>query len=393
VGFGIDRRARSRKGRGLFRKAPDARDVGERVSRLIRRSVKAGVERAGWKQERFIVELRLLDAGPLATLTVEADADLVLRGETAALGPGYHCELVARLGPLLDELELAWTEPPDDLATTQAAMCAWLAGELAAGPVQFGVPGTRVFRIADPTGSLTPLGPRDAAWRETVIAEPSRAADAFPWWDRGPGRLERARALLAMAVEVPWREPLDAAERELMKRVDDDLRRARNADAALAMPWAAWQELLVNMGAEDEDVEARAGAAPAAAPIGYRRHDLEVELSGGWSVTIPAAFVGHWEDDGARYWATDGDRMIDFSSLTADGEADSARLLAVAPEAHPVIARYDTGDSRGRAEAFVDEGVHIVVGLMASAPHVGILTCKGGDEAWKLAAWRSLRQG
>ncbi len=30
--------------------------------------------------------------------------------------------------------------------------------------------------------------------------------------------------------------------------------------------------------------------------------------------------------------------------------------------------------------------------VLTQAPHVGILTCKGGDEAWALATWRSLRQ-
>jgi hypothetical protein len=34
-----------------------------------------------------------------------------------------------------------------------------------------------------------------------------------------------------------------------------------------------------------------------------------------------------------------------------------------------------------------------VHGLVAQAPHVAILTCKGkrSDEAWALATWRSLR--
>lgn len=390
MGFGIDLRARSRKGRGLFRKGPDPREIGERISRLIRRVVKDGVERHGWKQERYLVDFRLVPGGSVATLTVEPDAALWLRGETSALGPGYHVELIARLAPLLDELDYTWTEPTE-LAATQAAICAWLAGELGTGdPVRVGIPATRRFRMDAPV--LTPLGPRDEAWRAAVVADPARAADAFPWWDRGPGRLELARAQVAMWLEVPWREPLDSEERTLMERVDEDLRAARKADPALALPWAAWKELLANLGVDDEDVSAKAASAPAA-PVGYRRHDLDVELSGGWIVTLPGSMVGHWEGEGEQYWATDGDRAVEFTSLTADGEDDSDRLLAVAPEKHPVIARHSDGAYRGRAEAFDDEEVHVVVGLMTCAPHVGILTCKGGDEAWALATWRSLRQG
>jgi hypothetical protein len=387
----IDLRARSRKGRGLFRKGPDARDVGERVGRLIRRVVKDGVERAGWTKDnaRYLAELRIVDGGPVATLSVEADAELHVRTDVW-LGPGYIVELATRLASLLDELDYVWADSIE-LAALQATVSAMLAEQLrSATPVRLGIPPTRRFRIDAP--ALTPLGPRDAGWCDAVLADPGRAADCFPWWQRGPGRAELARALAAMWLEAPWREPLDADERSLMQRVDDDLRAARKADAALALPWAAWKELLANLGIDDEDVSEQA-ATSAAPPIGYRRYDLEVELSGGWVVTLPGAMTGHWEDDGARYWATDGDRVIDFTSLTADGEDDSERLLAVAPEKHAVIARHTDGRYRGRAEAFDDDGVHVVVGLMTCAPHVGILTVKGGDEAWALATWRSLRQG
>lgn len=388
MGFGIDRRARSRKGRGLFRKGPDPKEIGERVARLIRRVVKDGVERAGWKQDRYLVDLKLMPNGPIATLTVEPDAELWLRGETAALGPGYHVELITRLAPLLDELDYVWTEPTE-LVATQAAICQWLAGEMGAGRFQFGIPNDRRFRIESPV--LTPLGPRDDSWRERVIADPTRAADAFPWWDSGPGRLERARSLLAMWHEVPWRDPLDSDERELMERVDEDLKKARKADPKLDLPWAPWRELLRYLGMDDDDVNAQAGNSTER--IGYRRHDLEVPLCGDWTVTMSGAMVGHYEEEGERYWATDGERAIEFTALTASAEVDSDKLLSVAPEKHPVIARHSDGNYRGRAEAFDDDDVHVVICLMTCAPHVGILTCKGGDDEWALALWRSLRQG
>jgi hypothetical protein len=389
VGFGIDLRARSTKSRGLFRKGPDPRDIGERVGRLVRRVVSGGVVRAGWSGERYIAELRLHPAAPVATLSVEPDGELRLRAETAPLGPGYHADVIARMAPLLDELDFAWTEP-FEAAQTQRAMCEWLAGELRTGtPVRLGIPEQRRFRVAD-APALTLAGPRDAAWRDAVLADPMRAADAFPWWDVGPGRAARAKALVSMWLEVPWREPLDGDERELMKQVDEDLRAARKADPALELPWAAWRELLAYLGVDDEDVTARAASEVQA--IGYRRHDLEVELSGGWLVTMSGAMVGHWEDDGERYWAPDGERALEFTSLTADGETDSEKLLAVAPEKHPVIAQFSDGAQRGRAEAFDDDDIRVVIGLMARAPHVGILTCKGGDDAWALATWRSLRQ-
>lgn len=388
VGFGIDRRAKSRKGRGLFRKAPDPREVGERLNRLVRRVIKDGTVRSGTKQDRFIIELRMFASAPLVTLTIEPDGELAVRGETSVLGPGYHTEILTLLAPLLEELDYVWTEPVPTLVETQRAMCGWLADALRAGPVRFGIPEGRRFRIDAP--ALTPLGPRDGRWRDAVLADAMQAADAFPWWERGPGCAERARALVLMWLEVPWREPLDKDERDLVQQVDDELRLARKADAALALPWHAWKELLAHQGVEDEEVNAKASGD--AQPIGYRRHDLDLELSGGWSVTLPAAMVGRWENDGERYWATDGERAVEFSSLTADGETDSDQLLAVAPEKHAVIARYSEGAQRGRAEAFDDEDVHVVIGLMTQAPHVAILTIKGADDEWALATWRTLRQ-
>lgn len=385
VGFGIDARARSRKGSGWFRKAPDAREVGERLTRLARRALGEAAVRV----DRTGIDIALDRRVPVARLSVEDDATLRLVGETAPLGPGYHCELAARCAPLLEEVDYVWSEPVE-LGAVQRAMCAWLARELAApAQVCFGVPPTRRFRIDAPL--LSPLGPRDAAWCAGVRADPSRAADVFPWWTQSRGAHARSRAMTALWLEVPWREPLDDGERSVMKRVDDDLRAARDADPELPLPWRAWKELLAHLGIEDEDVEAHVAKAPPEAPIGYRRHDLDVELSGSWTVTLPGSMAGNWEDDGARYWATDGDRVVEFTSFTDDGSRTSEQLLAMAPEQHAVIARRHDGDVLGRAEAYDDGEVHVVVGLVASAPNVGILTCKGADDTWALATWRSLR--
>ena len=388
MGFGISRHARSRKGRGLFRKAPDPKEVGDRLGRLARRMLRDAVVRAGAKGDRYIVELKLHPVAPLATLTVQPDGEIVLKAETATLGPGFHAHVIDKVTPILDELDYVWTDTFDP-AATQAAMCAWLADELRTGHVKVGMPDLRRFRVDAPV--LTALGPRDAAWRDAVLADPARSVDAFAWWQAGPGRAELAHALIAMSFEVPWREPLDGAERELMTEVDEYLRAARKADPALPLPYAEWKELLMHLGIEDEDVNEKVGERTST--LGYRRHDIEIELSGGWHVVVPGAFAGHWEDDGAKYWATDGERMIEFSSLTANDETDSAKLLAVAPEKYEVVGRFADGHRHGRAEAFEENDTPIVIGLVTEAPHVGILTCKGGTRDWALATWRSVHQG
>jgi hypothetical protein len=391
VGFGIDRRARSRKAKGGLRaifggKAPDAREVGDRLVRLARRMFKGAVVDASPKR----ITLALHPAASPVRLLVLPEGEIEVRAETSAIGPGYHADVIARLGPILDELEYVWDADAD--ADPAAGMLAWLAGELAGGAARIGMPAERSFRID--CAVQTAMGPRDAAWRDAVIGEPARGADAFAWWKRAPGHAERARALLAMWLELPWRKLLDDDERELTERVDADLAAAHRADAELELPWAEWAELLGYLDADGEHAERVRERAKGLPPprIGYRRHPMEIELSGGWALELSGAFVGTWEGEGERWWATDGDRVVEFTSLTAEDETDSDRLLAVAPEAGPVIARWTEDPQRGRAEVRDDGDIHIVSGIMVRAPHVAILTCKGAaaDEAWALATWRSL---
>jgi hypothetical protein len=243
------------------------------------------------------------------------------------------------------------------------------------------------------------MGPRDAAWRNAVIADPSKGADAFAWWNRGVGREALSRGLLAMWLDVPWREPLDAAERQMMESVDEELTTARKANPELPLPYAEWAELLDWLGADDahaQQVRKLVETHPSAdVPIGYRRHMLEIELAGGWTMDLGGAYVGKWDDDGTRWWATDGDRAVELTTLTADGETDSQKLLDVAAPIHPVIGQIEEAHRRGRAEVYDEGNVHVVHGLVTCAPHIAILTCKGtkADEEWALATWRSLRNG
>ncbi|HEY0254925.1 MAG TPA: hypothetical protein VGC41_25540, partial [Kofleriaceae bacterium] len=351
MGFGIDRRARSRKGKGLFRKAPDPKDVGQRLAFLLMR-MKNTTSKQVKKDDRFIADVTFHPRAPAARLVVDESAELHVRAQTSTLGPGYHADVIAKLAPVLEELDFVWTEPEPDPAE---AMCRWLAETLKASgddQVLFGLSDARSFVSDAPV--LTALGPRDAAWREAVIADPAKGADAFAWWSRGPGYRERADAMLALWQEVPWREPLDDAEHDLMERVEADLAAAKAAGVT-DLPYPEWSTLLDFLGRDDKEslvIRKLAGEAPAT--IGYRRLDMEIALSGGWVVQVPASFAGRWEEDGARYIAADGDRGIEFTSIIAQGETDSQKLLALAKENHVVVDRYAEGTAAGRA-ALSDE--------------------------------------
>jgi hypothetical protein len=385
VGFTFERRARSRKARtglrSLLGKPPDAREVRDRLTRLLPRAWKGGELEIS--PSRITADLHPF-AAPLR-ISVDAEGDVIVRGEAGSVGPGLAADAIARLAPIVDELDFAWVDAPD----VGEAMLGWLAEELRGGATEVGMPEGRRFLIE---GAIqTAMGPRDAAWRDAVIAEPRAGRDAFAWWERRPGHAARSRAVLAMWHEVPWRGPIDKAECAMMERVDGELVAARTADPAIELPYAEWAELVGWLGDDARAGELRAHATGAAA-IGYRRFAMDVEIVDGWSMTLPGGFVGAWEDDHDRYWATDGARVVELTSLETT-EHDSAKLLDVAPALHPVIDRSIEGTRCARAEVYDEDDVHIVHGLVAVAPYVAILTCKGGaaDEAWALATWRSLR--
>ncbi len=399
MSFGIDRRARARKARGGLRgllagKGPDAAALGARLGRIAKRMFGASVVTSADRR----ITVRFLARTPTVAIDVLEDGDLHVRGVTAQTGPGYHAHVLARLAPMLAELDLEWSEPGGlALASIQDDMAEWVVDELRAGARAFGIPRARVFA----TGAAvnTPLGPRDAAWRDAVLADPARVADAFPWWDERPGSAARARALLALWHEVPWRAPIDDDERARLATVDADLRAALAASPEIELPWPEW--VAVHGWLDDAEplpdgIEARAGAEVPTA--GYRRFPLEVEIAGGWLLELPGAFVTHVEDDTDRWWATDGDRVIEATTFTApEGSphaADPEALLAIAPELHTVIARIADGPRRGRAESHAVDAIHVTVGLVAQAPHVAILTAKAHEPAtdWALAIWRSLRR-
>jgi hypothetical protein len=176
-----------------------------------------------------------------------------------------------------------------------------------------------------------------------------------------------------------------------MEAVDADLVAAAAADRDLALPIAEWAELVADLG-DGERAAVLAARATGPAAIGYRRFDMVLEVAG-WSLTLPGAFVGRWEDDGERYWATDGERVIELTQFETT-ERDPDKLIDVAPPLHPVVERFADGERRGRAEAYDDGGVRVVHGLIADPPHVAILTCKSEprDEPWALATWRRLRR-
>ncbi|HEX7843128.1 MAG TPA: hypothetical protein VF469_36900, partial [Kofleriaceae bacterium] len=176
MGFRFERRARSRKARtGLaswFGRPPSAQEVRGRLRRLLPRA---------WKGAPLSVSSAQITAdlhrfAPALEIAVAADGALCVGGEAGAVGPGYCDEVIARLAPVLAELDYAWDEAPGH-RSAQDEMLGWLAAELRAGQARIGMPTDHAFLVDAPI--QTAMGPRDAAWRDAVLADPRAGADAF----------------------------------------------------------------------------------------------------------------------------------------------------------------------------------------------------------------------
>ncbi|HEY4181195.1 MAG TPA: hypothetical protein VGM90_30330 [Kofleriaceae bacterium] len=387
MGFGISRRARSKRAKGglraLFGRAPDAKEVGTRLSLLAKR-VLGGEIISEVTTKRVTLDLHP-EAMPVK-IQVLPDGDIEVTGDTARLGPGYHRTISPIIAPLLDEMDFVWADVEAD---PRVAMPEWLSKYLAGGKRSFGLSKEMQFKID--AAVLTPMGPRDAAWRDAVIKDPTTAQDAFAWWEDGAGRAELAAALIGMWLRCPWREPLDTEERDVMMSIDGALRAAKKLDPALPIPYAEWAQVRTYLGADKDRVANLVEkAAGAEATIGYRRFALEVEVDS-WRLDVPGCFVANDEEE--KYWATDGDRLVELVTITTDGAQSSQELLDIAPPKHPVVERMDDSERRGRVEIEADGDVKVLHGIMASTPHVALLTCKSntGDIEWARDVWRSLR--
>jgi hypothetical protein len=278
---------------------------------------------------------------------------------TATCGPGYHrfvCDTLHALGAALD---IVWdpASPEGDVrdetgyfhsgdaGALDRAFAAWLqavAGRirfLLAGPngdILFSMPESHVF--SHDGAIATPLGPRDAAWIERVARDGAQGFDVFAWRDAGMGAdYFLGRALVRMWSDVRWRPPLDEEERAMLEEVVALLEAAyRTAPEGVApdrpYPWREWAELHELLGIDSllaTRTKLRAERAPEGPPIGYRRRDVRVRLSGGWSLLVPGAFAESWDERGT-WQGTDGTRAVWFTSFRVGGEGpppDAATIL------------------------------------------------------------------
>lgn len=363
-------------------------------------------------------------------LTARDDGGLIASAVTSTAGPGYHayvCEVLHALG---EKFDIAWdAEDPSgetgdetgyfhtrDRAALEDAMARWLS--VLAGRVRaLTKEGHTDIALSLPVGReythdglfATPLGPRDAAWLDATCADGRAGFDVFPWSEPGTGAgYLLGRALVRMWTDVRWRTPAATAaeERETLEEVIALLEAAYADDPRRAYPWREWAELLALLGRDSllaTRAQLRAETAPLTPAIGYRRREVRVTISGGWSLVVPGDFAERWDEQGT-WCAWDGRRTLWFTSFSmkdAQGKDRSATVqetLAGLPKLEGDTATFVAGDVHGVAALGrgTDQGVELQqLRAYAAVPaNAAVLTLcfeTDAEREWAYEVWRSLR--
>jgi hypothetical protein len=288
---------------------------------------------------------------------------------TSTVGPGYHiflCDLLKKLGK---GVGIAWDSPdaaPEgtgdetgyfhsgDRSAVKDEMLRWLKStvKVARDSLVDEVGGMKRFvnvQLSMPMNGpgyhssfgpvVTLLGPRSLAWCRTVVADPSKGINVFPWWEPGFGAdFFLGRSLYYMWNTIRWRPPLDTKEWDDMMNHHVELCHAYALDSKREYPWREWRELIEHVKGDgdwlegwDRDMEPivrrRAARAKKGPLIGYRRKPVRVRFSSGWSIEIPGDMAEQWNEDG-EWSAWNGPQTVWFHAWSfrkRDGKPPTAR--------------------------------------------------------------------
>ena len=352
-----------------------------------------------------------------------APGTLSVSANTSTAGPGYHiylCDLLERLGA---DLDVSW-HPPEgqtgdetgyfdrhEPAKVYEAMLAWfqtiasiLAADLSAEDGQLIVCMPSSHHFDDRWRVVSALGPLEPEWIEQVAEEPQLGQDFFPWWNRGQDAdYSIRRALSLMWKEVRWRPPLSDSEARAMEDSAVMLERAYTLDRAREYPWREWKELVEHGGfatpLRDKIMARAADVDPTTPLIGYRRYDVRVDLTGGWSIRIPGAFAESWEDE-RTWYAWDATRTVRFSCVSItneDGTPQTAEeILGAYVDIQETFDHEEEGViGRAYLAHSLDEhwNLHGRTAVSGSLAVCTITIGSPDDKDWALETWRSLRYG
>lgn len=343
------------------------------------------------------------------------DGRVTLRANTVSAGPGYHRHVVA----LAEALDVRWDDGGDstgwrdqrDPEALEELYLDWL-GAAAARMLELEAEGMSDFMLTMPAGVVfghdelvaTQLGPRSREWLSSTRDDARAGVDAFPWWTaERDAAYYRGLALVEMWRSVRWRPPITDEERALLDQVARWVEKAHGLDPEAPLPWAEQSEVLTlldesSLRATRAHLKAQALPPPS---VGYRRRPVQVELSGGWWLTVPGELAEKWDERGTWVGWDEG-RSVFFNSFSAKGDgpppSTEETLRSMPPLDGDEILELERGELRGIAalSEVEDEDGQIVHRLEAHAAigaHAAVGTLifvEPADREWALETWGSL---
>ena len=352
-------------------------------------------------------------------LTASDSGRITVVADTGSAGPGYHRFVGRVLERLGTEIGIDWTDGDGatafaDRPAVERMYLSWLGPRLTRARVRVrrgerGVPiGIPPWtRVTTEAALATVLGPRDAAWLESAIADPRIALEITPWWaDATDGRCLLNRALVLMWLQVRWRTPAMEGEADLFDEVHRLLSRAYPDDPELPYPWHAWTELTALRGIDDPMTRQAAMNATKEPvpdpPVGYRRDPVRISHEG-WSLEIPGEYAERRTPD--EFWCGGAGRSVTLAG-TVTGTSAGTPMSALdfveqfAVDLGPDAISHRSGELLGRARLMTDATSGVEVGVLegysavsGSGAAIRIEFDDPADWQWALDMWRSLAPG
>jgi hypothetical protein len=372
----------------------------------------------GAQTDGTVLSLQMHPAEEPVEFSVEA-GKLLCSAKTSSAGPGYHAFLVESLERTADKLGEKWNWGGDDedygdetgyyehrdFKRLQDEMCTWLKtlsenmlGDSALHNLSLSMP--LGYSVVGDYFAMSPMGFRNKDWFKSVMTDDAdsllrKCMGYFPWWEKDfTAEFYFKCALCAAWVDLPWHTALDDAEVKKYTFVLDCFKKAKELDQSLQIPENEIKDIRLYC---DKNSDA---PAPNAEGIGFKKHLMLRDLTGGWNAEIPGYFYHEMEDDDttAVYWF--GAKTVRGSSLSVEEKngrhVSREELLSDKPDDMPVIEFSKDHFSGWAAIEKVDDenGQYwCMSGRMATVDNLCFVTIcydKDEDKDWAIALWQSL---
>lgn len=323
-------------------------------------------------------------ADPLR-LTWSPEGRISATVKTSTCGPGYHALAVSMLRAIERSCRLHWQWRGDNVGD-DTGFAIWtdyedlqdqmarFASALAEGVVRQYRPSRRValnmpagYAVIESDQVVTPLGPVGWDVLESLASAGGEdllgmGPDFYAWWDEEPGAAFWRKYGMAMAwCNLKYRLPMDRREQEETAAARDALLRAE-ALAPGSIDGALIGEMEGLLSADATRVRAPGPEGP-----GYLRHTVTLPATGLWTVDLPGWWPRTVSPDGGELSFRWGDRSVQISSLSIEGEDGSV------PQPEEMLASRGAGQRPGSVE-FLD-------GRRMGWAHIGPAETRGG---WQL---------